>query len=67
MDPTDLAFAGVKRQAPRVLQRSGLEWAFRLAMEPRRLAGRYLRNNPRFVALVVADVLGEVLGRHRAT
>ena len=42
--------AGVKRQAPDGLQRLGLEWAFRLAQEPRRLWRRYLRYNPRFVA-----------------
>jgi N-acetylglucosaminyldiphosphoundecaprenol N-acetyl-beta-D-mannosaminyltransferase len=41
--------SGLKRQAPHWMQRSGLEWAFRLATEPRRLAGRYLRNNPAFV------------------
>jgi N-acetylglucosaminyldiphosphoundecaprenol N-acetyl-beta-D-mannosaminyltransferase len=41
--------AGVMRQAPRWIQRSGLEWLFRLALEPRRLARRYLRNNPAFV------------------
>ena len=41
--------AGMVRQAPQALQNAGLEWAFRLAMEPRRLAGRYLRHNPRFV------------------
>ena len=41
--------AGLVRQAPPALQRLGLEWAFRLAMEPRRLARRYLRHNPRFV------------------
>lgn len=40
---------GEKAQAPRWMQRNGLEWAFRLATEPRRLAGRYLRNNPAFV------------------
>jgi N-acetylglucosaminyldiphosphoundecaprenol N-acetyl-beta-D-mannosaminyltransferase len=45
--------AGALRQAPRWMQRSGLEWAFRLGAEPRRLAGRYLRNNPRFIAGVV--------------
>jgi N-acetylglucosaminyldiphosphoundecaprenol N-acetyl-beta-D-mannosaminyltransferase len=33
--------AGVKKQAPRWIQRSGLEWAFRLAMEPKRLLKRY--------------------------
>ena len=43
--------AGSKRQAPRWMMRNGLEWAFRLSSEPRRLAGRYLKHNPRFVAL----------------
>lgn len=46
--------AGTVRQAPRVLQRVGLEWAFRLAVEPRRLWRRYLRNNPAFIARIVA-------------
>jgi N-acetylglucosaminyldiphosphoundecaprenol N-acetyl-beta-D-mannosaminyltransferase len=41
--------AGVKRQAPDRLQRLGLEWAFRLSQEPRRLWRRYVRYNPRFV------------------
>jgi N-acetylglucosaminyldiphosphoundecaprenol N-acetyl-beta-D-mannosaminyltransferase len=41
--------AGLKRQAPDRLQRLGLEWAFRLSQEPRRLWRRYLRYNPRFV------------------
>jgi N-acetylglucosaminyldiphosphoundecaprenol N-acetyl-beta-D-mannosaminyltransferase len=50
--------AGLKRQAPRWMQRSGLEWTFRFATEPRRLAGRYLKNNPRFVLLAVAQHLG---------
>jgi N-acetylglucosaminyldiphosphoundecaprenol N-acetyl-beta-D-mannosaminyltransferase len=50
--------AGLVRQAPRWLQRSGLEWAFRLAMEPRRLGKRYLRNNPAFLALLAAERLG---------
>ena len=31
------------------MQRSGLEWLFRLSREPRRLWRRYLRYNPRFV------------------
>jgi len=41
--------AGLVPQAPDALQRLGLEWAFRLAQEPRRLWRRYLRYNPRFV------------------
>ncbi len=41
--------AGTKRQAPRFLQRAGLEWAFRLAIEPRRLARRYIVGNSKFI------------------
>jgi N-acetylglucosaminyldiphosphoundecaprenol N-acetyl-beta-D-mannosaminyltransferase len=41
--------AGLVPQAPDLLQRLGLEWAFRLVQEPRRLWRRYLRYNPRFV------------------
>jgi N-acetylglucosaminyldiphosphoundecaprenol N-acetyl-beta-D-mannosaminyltransferase len=41
--------AGLVPQAPPRLQALGLEWAFRLAQEPRRLWRRYLRYNPRFV------------------
>jgi N-acetylglucosaminyldiphosphoundecaprenol N-acetyl-beta-D-mannosaminyltransferase len=41
--------AGLKKQAPDSLQRLGLEWAFRLVQEPRRLWRRYVRYNPRFV------------------
>jgi N-acetylglucosaminyldiphosphoundecaprenol N-acetyl-beta-D-mannosaminyltransferase len=45
-------------QAPRWMQRTGLEWLFRLATEPRRLAGRYLVNNPAFVLAVLAEKTG---------
>jgi N-acetylglucosaminyldiphosphoundecaprenol N-acetyl-beta-D-mannosaminyltransferase len=41
--------AGLVPQAPHVLQNAGLEWAYRLAHEPRRLWRRYIRYNPRFV------------------
>jgi N-acetylglucosaminyldiphosphoundecaprenol N-acetyl-beta-D-mannosaminyltransferase len=49
--------AGVKPQAPRWMQRSGLEWLFRLATEPRRLWRRYLKHNPRFAWLFAKQVL----------
>jgi N-acetylglucosaminyldiphosphoundecaprenol N-acetyl-beta-D-mannosaminyltransferase len=42
--------AGLVPQAPNWLQEAGLEWAYRLAHEPRRLWRRYLRYNPRFMA-----------------
>jgi N-acetylglucosaminyldiphosphoundecaprenol N-acetyl-beta-D-mannosaminyltransferase len=50
--------AGRVRQAPLWMQRSGLEWLFRLGCEPRRLWKRYLRNNPVFVARAVAQLSG---------
>ena len=48
--------SGAKRQAPRWMQRNGLEWAFRLANEPSRLWRRYLRY-PRFAALLLLQAL----------
>jgi N-acetylglucosaminyldiphosphoundecaprenol N-acetyl-beta-D-mannosaminyltransferase len=41
--------AGLVPQAPNWIQEAGLEWAYRLAHEPRRLWRRYLRYNPRFL------------------
>jgi N-acetylglucosaminyldiphosphoundecaprenol N-acetyl-beta-D-mannosaminyltransferase len=41
--------AGLVSQAPAWMQRSGLEWAYRLSREPRRLWRRYARYNPLFV------------------
>jgi len=50
--------AGRTRQAPRWMQRSGLEWLFRLCCEPRRLWKRYLKNNPLFVLRALAQLSG---------
>jgi hypothetical protein len=50
--------AGQLRQAPPRLQRWGLEWAFRLAMEPRRLWRRYLLLNPLYLALLACQATG---------
>jgi N-acetylglucosaminyldiphosphoundecaprenol N-acetyl-beta-D-mannosaminyltransferase len=49
---------GRVRQAPRWMQRSGLEWLFRLTQEPQRLAKRYLVNNPLFVARAAGQLMG---------
>ena len=54
--------AGMRKRAPRWAQRTGLEWAFRLVQEPRRLAGRYVVGNTRFVYLVGREVLRTRLG-----
>ncbi len=50
--------AGRKSQAPLFLQERGLEWAYRLATEPRRLWRRYARIVPRYLALRAACRLG---------
>ena len=52
--------AGSKKRAPRWMSRCGLEWVFRLGSEPRRLAWRYLKHNPRFVFLMLRQ---RVFGR----
>lgn len=44
--------AGLRVRAPDIIQRSGMEWAFRLAQEPRRLWKRYLLTNSWFLYLV---------------
>lgn len=48
--------SGLTKRAPALLQRLGLEWAYRTAQEPRRLAGRYARTNGAFVRLVAAEL-----------
>lgn len=54
---------GRVRQAPAALQGLGLEWLFRLAMEPKRLWKRYAKHNPRFVVLFGRQLFRErVLG-----
>ncbi len=54
--PVGAAFdtwAGLRRRAPRWIQRLALEWFFRLTMEPWRLGRRYLVGNTRFIRLVL--------------
>ncbi len=50
--------SGRKRQAPRWMRDSGLEWLFRLIQEPRRLWRRYLLYNPLFLWLLLGQALG---------
>ncbi len=51
-------WAGERSMAPSWMQRSGLEWLFRLGQEPRRLAGRYLVQGPGFFLGVALQKLG---------
>ncbi|MEA2216968.1 MAG: N-acetylglucosaminyldiphosphoundecaprenol N-acetyl-beta-D-mannosaminyltransferase [Solirubrobacteraceae bacterium] len=55
--------AGLISQAPRWMQRSGLEWVYRLSREPRRLWRRYARYNPRFIAGFAAQYAAHLRGR----
>jgi N-acetylglucosaminyldiphosphoundecaprenol N-acetyl-beta-D-mannosaminyltransferase len=58
--------AGTKRRAPRLMQRTGTEWLFRLASEPRRLMGRYVQTNTMFVWLLAQDGVSSLRRRRRA-
>jgi N-acetylglucosaminyldiphosphoundecaprenol N-acetyl-beta-D-mannosaminyltransferase len=49
--------AGTLRQAPAWMQDRGLEWLFRLLVEPRRLWRRYTKHIPLFVVLVARQFL----------
>jgi N-acetylglucosaminyldiphosphoundecaprenol N-acetyl-beta-D-mannosaminyltransferase len=51
--------AGIVRQAPPWMQRNGLEWAYRLWREPRRLWRRYASQNPRFVVAFARQWMAE--------
>lgn len=54
--------AGLKPQAPRWMQKNGLEWLYRLGTEPRRLGPRYASIVPRFMALAALQLLREAAG-----
>jgi len=55
--------AGITQRAPGPLQRLGLEWAYRLAQEPRRLWRRYAVTNFRFGLLLARALVRRRLGR----
>jgi N-acetylglucosaminyldiphosphoundecaprenol N-acetyl-beta-D-mannosaminyltransferase len=55
--------AGITRRAPGALQRLGLEWAYRLVQEPRRLWRRYAVTNVRF-GWLLGGALVRRFGRH---
>ncbi|MGB7986579.1 MAG: WecB/TagA/CpsF family glycosyltransferase [Terracidiphilus sp.] len=51
--------AGNKSRGPKWMSRNGLEWVYRFISEPRRLAVRYLKHNPRFVLLFLRQLLSQ--------
>jgi N-acetylglucosaminyldiphosphoundecaprenol N-acetyl-beta-D-mannosaminyltransferase len=50
-------FAGLQKRAPHWMQKSGLEWLYRLAKEPVRLFRRYAYTNSQFIYLVLKEKL----------
>lgn len=52
-------YTGKVRQAPKWVQRIGMEWFFRLLQEPRRLAPRYLKIVPKFALIAIISLLTE--------
>lgn len=59
--------AGKVKRAPGIVQRAGMEWAFRVAQEPRRLAKRYVDTNTAFLGMLARekyqDLRNRLLGR----
>jgi alpha-1,3-mannosyltransferase len=51
-------FSGRVRRAPLAIRELRLEWVYRLLQEPRRLAGRYLLGNPKFLCRIIWQKLG---------
>jgi N-acetylglucosaminyldiphosphoundecaprenol N-acetyl-beta-D-mannosaminyltransferase len=54
--------AGLRARAPELLQRTSMEWAFRLVQEPRRLWKRYLVTNSQFLLLLGRQLVKKATG-----
>jgi N-acetylglucosaminyldiphosphoundecaprenol N-acetyl-beta-D-mannosaminyltransferase len=54
--------AGYVRRAPPLLRQTGLEWSWRLLMEPRKMWKRYLTTNSEFIWVASSEILGRRLG-----
>ena len=50
--------SGRSKDAPDWIKNAGMHWFLRMLRDPRRLAGRYLKNNPRFVCLMGLQLMG---------
>lgn len=55
--------AGVIKRAPRLFQRLGMEWSWRLLMEPRKMWKRYLTTNSEFLWLALREAVARRRGR----
>ncbi len=57
--------SGQLPRAPRWVQRIAMEWCFRMLLEPRRLAWRYLSTNYLYAGLLLAEKIRAVRAKHR--
>lgn len=57
--------AGLRKRAPLFVQRAGLEWAYRLGQEPRRLFRRYLVTNSQFIGLMSWNAIARLTHSRR--
>lgn len=57
--------AGTQKRAPHWMRKAGLEWVYRIVVEPKRLLPRYARNAVSFVGVVRRDVCGNAYGSQR--
>ena len=60
-------YSGNKSRAPQTLQKVGLEWAYRMFTEPKRLAIRYFKTNPKFIKLALAEIAKAYLGKRKTS
>jgi len=51
--------SGTKKQAPKLVQKIGMEWLFRLISEPKRLWKRYFFGNAQFLYLISKEIIKE--------
>jgi N-acetylglucosaminyldiphosphoundecaprenol N-acetyl-beta-D-mannosaminyltransferase len=58
--------AGYVRRAPRTLQSMGMEWSWRLAMEPRKMWKRYLLTNSEYLVLAAGEIVKRRTGMARS-
>jgi exopolysaccharide biosynthesis WecB/TagA/CpsF family protein len=54
---------GLKKRAPNLVSRLGLEWAHRLAQEPHRLWRRYLVTGPKVFVIFARELLADTLSQ----
>lgn len=59
--------AGMVPRAPKPIRSCGMEWAWRMACEPRRLAKRYLLGNPLFIGRAVRNAMPQTLSVYRTS